>query len=78
MKHNNTTPVLKNIPGITSSQATLLEAAGVRSADELAQNHPDKLYRWMTEVNLEQRIVRRMPTLESVTQWVFNARTMPA
>ncbi len=58
------------IPTLKPPFAELLKASGVASTQDLARNHPAKLLRWMTEVNSEKRIVRRMPAIESVTEWV--------
>ena len=62
------------IPTLKPPYTDLLKASGVSSTHDLAHNHPAKLLRWMEEVNREQRIVRRMPELESVTYWVEQAR----
>ncbi|TLD71203.1 DUF4332 domain-containing protein [Phragmitibacter flavus] len=70
------TESLHHIPGITRSQAGLLEASGVKSTEDLAKNHPEKLLRWMTEVNADQRIVRRLPDLNQVAQWINEARSL--
>ena len=67
---------LNLVPGITRTQATLLEASGVRSPEDLARNNPDKLLRWMTEVNAEKRLVRRLPELQQVRQWVEGAQNL--
>jgi hypothetical protein len=58
------------IPTLKPPFTELLKASGVRSTQDLARNHPAKLLRWMEEVNSEKRIVRRMPPIESVTEWV--------
>jgi hypothetical protein len=58
------------IPTLKPPFTDLLKASGVRSTQELARNHPAKLLRWMEEVNSEKRIVRRMPPIESVAEWV--------
>jgi hypothetical protein len=63
------------IPTLKPPFTDLLKASGVRSTQELARNNPAKLLRWMQEVNAEQRIVRRMPQLESVSEWVQVAQT---
>lgn len=58
------------IPTLKPPFTELLKASGVCSTQDLARNHPAKLLRWMEEVNSEKRIVRRMPPIESVTEWV--------
>jgi hypothetical protein len=63
------------LPSLLPDHARLLAASGVHSLDELARNQPEKLLRWMEEVNAEQRLVRRLPDLGSVREWVEHART---
>lgn len=63
------------IPALKPSHSELLMACGVSSTADLARNNPAKLLRWMEEVNAEKRIVRRMPALESVTEWVQVAQS---
>ncbi|HSJ02253.1 MAG: DUF4332 domain-containing protein [Verrucomicrobium sp.] len=58
--------------------APLLTASGVRSSGELARNQPEKLLRWMEEVNAEQRLVRKLPTLETVRDWINQAQSWSA
>lgn len=72
----NTTEPTKTfpIPTLKPPYTDLLKASGVRSAQDLAKNHPAKLLRWMEEVNSEQRIVRKMPELASVTEWISLAQ----
>lgn len=67
---------LHRLLGITRSQAALLVASGVNSPEDLAKNHPEKLLRWMAEVNAEQRIVRRMPDLAQISHWIENMRQL--
>ena len=75
MKTASHQELLPQIPGITPTQATLLEASGVASPEDLARSNPDKLLRWMAEVNSETRLVRRLPSLEHVSSWVRAARS---
>lgn len=67
---------LHQLPGITRSLANLLAASGVNSPEDLAKNHPEKLLRWMAEVNAEQRIVRRLPDLSQVAKWIESTRQL--
>lgn len=66
------------IPTLKAPYTDLLKASGVASTADLARNQPNKLLRWMEEVNAEQRIVRRMPTLDSIAEWVENAQSRQA
>lgn len=67
-------PALSSHPSLDKSHAALLTASGIRSIADLARSQPDKLWRWMEEVNAEQRLVRKMPTLEAVRGWIREAQ----
>lgn len=68
---------LFRIKGIGPEYADLLEAAGVDTVPELAQRNPENLYQKLLEVNAEKKLVRRLPTLEMVKDWVAQAKTLP-
>ncbi len=67
---------LFRIKGIGSEYADLLEEAGVDTVMELAQRNPENLYRKLQEVNAEKKLVRRLPTLKQVTDWVEQAKQL--
>lgn len=72
----NTLPQLAQIlPTLEKSFAPLLTASGITSPSDLAKNQPDKLLRWMEEVNEEQRLVRKLPTLDTVREWIRQAQS---
>jgi hypothetical protein len=75
LPHTFMTEANYHIPGLNTAHLELLQASGINSAQDLAKNHPGKLLRWMEEVNAERRIVRRMPSLDVVSDWVDKART---
>ena len=68
---------LFRIKGIGPEYAYLLEAAGVDTVPELAQRNPDNLYQKLVEVNAEKKLVRRMPTLGMVKDWIAQAKALP-
>lgn len=68
---------LFRIKGIAEEYSDLLEESGVDTVVELAQRNPDNLYRKMTEVNAQKKLVRRLPTLRQVQQWVEQAKSLP-
>ena len=68
---------LFRIRGVATQYADLLEAAGVDTVPELAQRNPENLVKKLTEVNAEQGLVKRLPTLNEVTDWVAQAKEMP-
>ncbi|QNT77071.1 DUF4332 domain-containing protein [Dehalogenimonas etheniformans] len=68
---------LFRIKGVGEEFSDLLEAAGVDTVKELAQRKPDNLLAKLTEVNMEKKLVRRMPVLSAVTDWVKQAKELP-
>jgi predicted flap endonuclease-1-like 5' DNA nuclease len=68
---------LFRVKGIDSEYANLLEAAGVDSVPELAQRNPENLHQKLAEVNESENLVRRLPGISEVTDWVAQAKDMP-
>jgi predicted flap endonuclease-1-like 5' DNA nuclease len=68
---------LDRISGVGSEYADLLEAAGVDTVPELANRKPENLLKKMLEVNDEKNLVRKVPTLKQVTDWVDQAGKLP-
>jgi predicted flap endonuclease-1-like 5' DNA nuclease len=68
---------LFRIKGVGEQYSDLLEAAGVDTVVELAQRRPENLQAKMTEVNEERNLVRRVPTLGEVSDWVEQAKALP-
>jgi len=68
---------LYRIKGIASEYSDLLEEAGVDTIPELAQRNPENLYHKLVEVNQMKALVRRLPVLSQVQDWVAQAKQMP-
>jgi len=68
---------LSRIKGIGSEYADLLEAAGVDTVVELAKRVPANLTKKMAEINLEKKLVRKLPAESRVTDWVAQAKKLP-
>jgi predicted flap endonuclease-1-like 5' DNA nuclease len=68
---------LFRIKGVGSEYADLLEEAGVDTIPELAQRKPENLLQKMTEVNAAKKLVRRLPVLSQVQDWVKQAQKLP-
>lgn len=68
---------LARIKGIRTQYADLLEVAGVDTVPELAQRSPENLHAKMCEVNEAQNLVRKLPALSQVQDWVVQARELP-
>lgn len=67
---------LYRLTGIGKQFAKLLELTGVTSVPELAQCRAENLYRHLTETNLENRLMRKLPTQAQVSAWVKQAQQL--
>ncbi len=68
---------LIRIKGVAGAFSDLLEEAGVDTVAELAKRAPENLQKRLAEVNEAKKITHRTPTLEMVTEWVTEAKTLP-
>jgi len=68
---------LNRVKGIGSEYADLLEAAGVDTVKELAQRVPENLLAKVTEVNEAKKLVRQLPNLAKIQDWVAQAKDLP-
>lgn len=68
---------LTRIKGVSTQYADLLECAGVDTVPELAQRNAANLQAKMAEVNEEKSLVRKVPALSSVEDWVAQAKDLP-
>lgn len=66
---------LFRIKGIGAQYSELLEAAGVDSVVELAQRNPENLLAALLQVNAAKHLVRSVPSLNEVKDWVAQAQT---
>lgn len=69
---------LMRLKGVGEEYSDLLEAAGVDTVKELKHRKAENLHAKMEEVNAEKKLVRQTPSLKSVTDWIEQAKTMPA
>jgi len=68
---------LFRIKGVAEEYSDLLEEAGVDTVPELAQRNPKNLYAKLMEVNKEKKLVRQLPSMRQVANWVEQAKSMP-
>ncbi len=68
---------LIRIKGVGEEYSDLLEEAGVDTVVELATRNAENLHKKMLEVNEEKNLVRSPPTIDQVTAWVAEAKTLP-
>jgi predicted flap endonuclease-1-like 5' DNA nuclease len=65
---------LYRIKGIGSEYSDLLEASGVDTVVELAARKPDNLCKKLVETNQAKKLVRKLPALSQVEDWVKQAK----
>lgn len=65
------------IKGVGPEYAELLEAAGVVTVRELRYRNPARLAGRMAEANLERRLVRVLPSEQTVGRWIDYAKKLP-
>jgi len=68
---------LARIKGVGTQYADLLECSGVDTVPELAQRKPENLHAKMVEVNALKKLVRQVPSLSQVSNWVKQAKDLP-
>jgi len=68
---------LYRIKGVGSEYSDLLEEAGVDTVPELAQRKPENLLEKMVESNAAKKLVRKLPALKQVEDWVDQAKKLP-
>jgi len=68
---------LFRIRGVGEEYADLLEEAGVDTIPELAQRNAENLYQKLAEVNQAKKLVRKMPVLSQVADWIEQAKKLP-
>lgn len=67
---------LFRIQGIGEEYSDLLEEAGVDTVPELAQRNPQNLYETLVALNLEKKLVRKLPSQVQVAVWVEQAKRL--
>lgn len=68
---------LFRINGIGQEYSGLLEEAGVDTVVELAKRNPYNLHAKILDVNEVKHLVRKVPSLNQVKDWVKQARKLP-
>ncbi len=69
---------LCRVNGVSTQYSELLEAAGVDTVKELATRNAENLAVKMHEINQDKKLVRQTPSEKSVSDWVIQAKTLPA
>ena len=68
---------LYRIKGVGSEYSDLLEIAGVDTVPELAQRNAANLTETLAEANAARNLVRKLPTVEQVADWIAQAKQLP-
>ena len=69
---------LMRIKGVGEEYSDLLEAAGVDTVKELKHRNAENLHAKMAEVNEAKNLVRVVPSLKAVGDWIEQAKVLPA
>lgn len=69
---------LMRIKGVGEEFSELLEKAGVDTVKELAKRRPDNLRQAMADANTKRKMVRQLPSVAQLENWVKQAKEMPA
>jgi predicted flap endonuclease-1-like 5' DNA nuclease len=69
---------LMRIKGIAEEYSDLLEEAGVDTVKELRKRVPEHLYDAIVKTNLDEALVRRLPSRHQVKSWVDQAKILPS
>ena len=68
---------LFRIRGVAGQYSDLLENAGVDTVPELATRKAENLHQKMMEVNQKKHLVRNLPSVAQVEEWVLQAKQLP-
>ena len=64
------------VKGVGWEYAELLRAAGVRTVNELRFRNPKKLADAMGEINTKGKLVRILPSVNTVSRWIEDAKKL--
>jgi predicted flap endonuclease-1-like 5' DNA nuclease len=65
------------VKGVGWEYSELLRAAGVRTVNELRFRNPQKLALAMAEINTKRKLVRVLPSVNTVMRWIETAKKLP-
>lgn len=65
------------VKGLGTEYAELLRAAGVDTVKELKYRNPAKLAQALAAANAKRKLVRLLPTENTVGRWIEDAKTLP-
>jgi len=68
---------LFRIKGVGEEYADLLEEAGVDTVVELSQRKAENLFEAMKKTNEKKKLVRQLPGISEVQDWIRQAKRLP-
>ena len=68
---------LGRVRGVGRKSVALLNAAGIESVGELAEYEPEELAGLLITANEEEHVVEHMPSVDTLTYWIEQARELP-
>jgi hypothetical protein len=68
---------MARVNGVGSVFGLMLEELGILDVASLARQEPAALHERLRAYNQEQRLARRSPTPEEVSDWIAQARRLP-
>jgi len=68
---------LIRIKGVGEEYSELLQAAGVNAVSDLAKRDSHKLFAKIFKINKKKNLVRQMPKLSIVEDWIEQAKNLP-
>jgi len=68
---------LFRVKGVAGQYADLLESAGVDTVPELANRKAENLLQKMMETNRQKHLVRKLPSISQVQEWIRQAKRLP-
>jgi len=67
---------LFRVKGIGKEYSKLLEVADVNTVVELSQRDPANLRVKLEEINREKRLVKQLPSVETIAEWIRHAKRL--
>jgi nucleotidyltransferase/DNA polymerase involved in DNA repair len=68
---------MARVNGVGAVFGLMLEELGIHDVGALAGQNPEELHEKLREYNRRERLARRSPTPEEVSDWVTQARRLP-
>jgi predicted flap endonuclease-1-like 5' DNA nuclease len=67
---------LFRVKGIGKEYSELLDVAGVNTVVELSRRNPAKLREKLEEINREKGLVKQLPSVETIGEWIRHAKRL--